>query len=136
MLKITAPANFFSRAECLFNFYFLYTFLEYVAIWLGLAKIGVIPALINYNLKKVQFALTNPVKRTDTDQPFYLCVASLFVFGIRFKSGMIPKKRLDYAFVILMYTVSKKSSHPQIFELDHRSKFFQVLSNPKQIFKI
>merc|ERR1711881_365968 len=25
---------------------------EYVAIWLGLAKIGVIPALINYNLKK------------------------------------------------------------------------------------
>ena len=25
---------------------------EYVATWLGLAKIGVVPALINYNLKK------------------------------------------------------------------------------------
>ena len=24
---------------------------EYVAIWLGLAKIGLVPALINYNLK-------------------------------------------------------------------------------------
>ena len=25
---------------------------EYVGIWLGLAKIGVIPALINYNLQQ------------------------------------------------------------------------------------
>ena len=25
---------------------------EYVATWLGLAKIGVVPALINYNLRK------------------------------------------------------------------------------------
>jgi solute carrier family 27 fatty acid transporter 1/4 len=24
---------------------------EYVAIWLGLAKVGLVPALINYNLK-------------------------------------------------------------------------------------
>lgn len=33
---------------------------EYVATWLGLAKIGVIPALINYNLK--QSALTHTVR--------------------------------------------------------------------------
>lgn len=31
---------------------------EYVATWMGLAKIGVIPALINYNLKETSLVHT------------------------------------------------------------------------------
>ena len=44
---------------------------EYVATWLGLAKIGVIPALINYNLKDK--ALTHTVQVAKCTGYDYVC---------------------------------------------------------------
>ena len=44
---------------------------EYVATWLGLAKIGVIPALINYNLKDK--ALTHTVQVAKCTGYVYVC---------------------------------------------------------------
>ena len=49
---------------------------EYVASWLGLAKIGVVPALINYNLK--QQALLHTIQVAD-------CCA--IIYGLELESG-------------------------------------------------
>jgi solute carrier family 27 fatty acid transporter 1/4 len=49
---------------------------EYVAMWIGLAKIGVIPALINYNLK--QNALIHTIKVAD-------CKA--IIYGLELETG-------------------------------------------------
>ncbi len=49
---------------------------EYVATWLGLAKVGVVPALINYNLK--QQALIHTVQVAD-------CRA--IIYGLELEAG-------------------------------------------------
>lgn len=51
---------------------------EYVATWLGLAKIGVIPALINYNLKKDP--LVHTIKVAD-------CRA--IIYGLELENGTL-----------------------------------------------
>ena len=50
---------------------------EYIGIWLGLAKIGVIPALINFNLR--QQALTHTIKVAD-------CKGA--IYGLELESGI------------------------------------------------
>ena len=49
---------------------------EYVAIWLGLAKIGVVPALVNHNQKKQAFE--HAVKVADS---------KAIIFGAEFVNG-------------------------------------------------
>lgn len=49
---------------------------EFVCIWLGLSKIGVVTALINYNLR--QNSLSHSVKISD---------ASAFIFGEELLQG-------------------------------------------------
>ena len=50
---------------------------EYVGMWLGLAKIGVIPALINFNLR--QQALIHTIQVAD-------CKA--VIYGLELESGI------------------------------------------------
>ncbi len=47
----------------------LYSRPEYIGVWLGLAKIGVIPALINFNLR--QQALIHTIKVADCKGAIY-----------------------------------------------------------------
>lgn len=49
---------------------------EYVAIWVGLAKIGLVTALLNYNLRDKQ--LLHSIKTADT---------KAVIFGSNFKDG-------------------------------------------------
>ena len=51
---------------------------EYIATWLGLAKIGVTPALINYNLKQQSLIHTIQVSN---------CKA--IIYGIELENGMV-----------------------------------------------
>lgn len=51
---------------------------EYVATWLGLAKIGVVPALINYNLKEK--ALVHSIEAAN-------CKA--MIYGAELSSGLL-----------------------------------------------
>ena len=53
---------------------------EYVATWLGLSKIGVVPALINYNLK--QKALIHTVQ---------VAKSAAIIFGGELASGIIVR---------------------------------------------
>ena len=79
---------------------------EYVATWLGLAKIGVIPALINYNLK--QNALVHTVRVANSKAIIYGVELSQEVSEIlstlkngtsvafpNFSSGPVEKKNFD-----------------------------------------
>ena len=51
---------------------------EYVASWLGLAKIGVIPALINHNQKKQAFA-----------HAVNVAAAKAIIYGSEFSEGAV-----------------------------------------------
>ena len=53
---------------------------EYVATWLGLAKIGVIPALINHN-QKAQ-ALVHAIQ---------VATSKALIYGSEFESGLLNK---------------------------------------------
>ena len=53
---------------------------EYVATWLGLAKIGVIPALINHN-QKAQ-ALVHAIQ---------VAKSKALIYGSEFESGLLNK---------------------------------------------
>ena len=54
---------------------------EYVAVWLGLAKIGVVPALVNHNQKKAAFL--HAVNAAN---------AKAIVFGAEFTKGTNIKR--------------------------------------------
>ena len=62
---------------------------EYIATWLGLAKIGVTPALINYNLKQQSLVHTIQVSN---------CKA--IIYGIELEKGeinvLIKLKRIEF----------------------------------------
>ena len=57
---------------------------EYVGLWLGLAKIGVIPALINYNLQ--QDALLHTINVAE-------CRA--IIYGLELEEGNVAFKWLN-----------------------------------------
>ena len=54
---------------------------EYIATWLGLAKIGVTPALINYNLKQQSLVHTIQVSNCKS-----------IIYGIELEKGMTQYK--------------------------------------------
>ena len=73
---------------------------EYVATWLGLAKIGVIPALINHN-QKAQ-ALVHAIQ---------VAKSKALIYGSEFESGLLNKSNNGTKYFRLFYvSISSYSS--------------------------